>query len=828
MQVPPPEPDSVSRRTWWALLATAAAITLLATPRAAELTINTDLSALLPQDSAATTTYQDYLRRFGGLDHVFVIVETRDNGDQAAVIDAAEQLAVELEASSLVGSARAGLTPDDQRFLIEEIAPRLFLLAAVNQREEVERRLQPDAIRNRLRWMRARIQSPLTPAWESRLFAADPFGFVGIEKAEASSLALGADLDLASGSFLSDDGRAALVVVKVSSNGIDSGLGQDLLRDIDRAVATVQADTSVDLNVAAVGGPLYAAYEERAVRQDLTKSIFTSALAITALLFLYFGRSPTPVVLTVSVFAGLVWTAAVPTALYGGLNAIGISFGSILLGLGVDYGIHGAVAFHRQVMQGGDTEQGMRKALREVLPAISASVATTATGFLVLSQANFVPLRELGVIVGAGVLLMAAAFFFLGAPLIVVGDRARQARRQTAGPLWRPIGHAVGKLSTSASRHPLATLLPIGMVTLLALAGLRDLSFSADPTTLRSDNPSLRNTEDELSKRFGLGPDTVAVVVEAPSLDAALFKARKTSEVLRQWLPRAAIDSPSDWLLDSRAVQQILCTWSGHQQLLTSALRTFEREQRELGFAPDAFASGLALIRRVAAGETPPPILADQWPEWLVDRAHQEPQRVRLVVHGRGPAESLDLATVQTLSESLPMEVEGTSVAAIDLVGAEMQGAVVADLQRLGLWCALAVVAVVLVSFRCNLASAALALLPVLIGCTWLLGLCSWLGITLTPVAAMVLPVVIGLGVDDGLHVVHGRRVHATMERSELAVGGAMLLTTATTCLAFGSLLLSRIPALRQGGALVALGTAFCLTITLTVLPAIESLRKTK
>ncbi len=53
--------------------------------------------------------------------------------------------------------------------------------------------------------------------------------------------------------------------------------------------------------------------------------------------------------------------------------------------------------------------------------------------------------------------------------------------------------------------------------------------------------------------------------------------------------------------------------------------------------------------------------------------------------------------------------------------------------------------------------------------------------------------------------------------------GRALVLTTLTTCVGFGSLVLSTVPGLRNGGLLIAAGVAACLAATLLVLPAIEA-----
>ena len=111
-----------------------------------------------------------------------------------------------------------------------------------------------------------------------------------------------------------------------------------------------------------------------------------------------------------------------------------------------------------------------------------------------------------------------------------------------------------------------------------------------------------------------------------------------------------------------------------------------------------------------------------------------------------------------------------------------------------------------------------------LLGSLWLLGLYGWLGYSLDPLTIAVAPLLLGIGIDDGLHALHGSRVHGGLVPALEQVGQAMTLTTLTTCVGFGSLLFSRVPALRLSGLLVACGTLFCLIATLVVLPALDRL----
>ena len=173
--------------------------------------------------------------------------------------------------------------------------------------------------------------------------------------------------------------------------------------------------------------------------------------------------------------------------------------------------------------------------------------------------------------------------------------------------------------------------------------------------------------------------------------------------------------------------------------------------------------------------------------------------------------------------EAVERAAPGAAVASVPRLGAELRRVVLDDFRRLGGWSLAAVLAVVLITFRGRPRPSLLALLPVGMGCLWTLGLAGLLEVPLDPFTVVVAPLLVGIGIDDGLHALAGARVHGGLAASLTENGRAMTLTTLTTCAGFGSLVASRVPSLRAGGLLVAAGTALCLLATLWLLPAVDA-----
>lgn len=255
-------------------------------------------------------------------------------------------------------------------------------------------------------------------------------------------------------------------------------------------------------------------------------------------------------------------------------------------------------------------------------------------------------------------------------------------------------------------------------------------------------------------------------------------------------------------------------------------MATLRRELRQAGFDPHAFRPGLEALtalaegRDPAAGQTPPVGPASELLRRDGDRTWAA-VRLRLPLERWPEGPPPDLLT--TIRELAP----GAAVASAPRLGAALRRVAANDLRWLSLLAAGLVAAVAVASFRGRVGDAVLALVPVGLGALWTCGLLGALGFHLDLISLALVPILLGIGIDDGLHAVHGARLHPSggLAGAVRAAGRAMTLTSLTTAAAFSSLLLSRLPGLRSGGAAVALGVLACLAATLLILPALRPAR---
>ena len=124
-----------------------------------------------------------------------------------------------------------------------------------------------------------------------------------------------------------------------------------------------------------------------------------------------------------------------------------------------------------------------------------------------------------------------------------------------------------------------------------------------------------------------------------------------------------------------------------------------------------------------------------------------------------------------------------------------------------------------------NIGKAILAMLPPLGGGLMTFGILAILKTNLNPANMIVLPLLLGIGVDSGIYVVHDYRAQAPgTYKISSSIINAITLTSVTTMMGFGSMIISSHQGLASLGIVLTAGVGSCLFISLVPLPALLTL----
>ena len=805
------------------LVATLVVVALSAVP-ASRLSIRSDLTALLPDGGPAARAYRGFLESFGGIENVYVVLRVRDGAspDPERLADAAETLALDLGRAREVAHVRWGLDEADESFFLESLTPRLPLLLGPDPASSLSPRLTDEALAARARELHDAASGP-GALFTARLAAADP---LGLAEGKLRELAAGGGLpfDPITGTLLSSDGRAALVIVTPVRGESDAAGGRELAATLLAAFERTRAAVGADLEIEAVGGPLYAAHDETALRWDVIRILTAASVLILLLIVLAFEDLTIPAVSLATVAAGQVLCAAVVAWGYGPVTAVGVGFAAILLGLGDDFTLHLGSRVRAAWRSGGSPESAVEEAMVETAPGIVAAALTTAAAFACLSLAHFRPLRELGLVVAIGIVLLLATTALVAAPLLVLAAR-RWTRRPGRKPVLR-FGAIVETGIRLGTGRPRAVLAAALAVTASAAWGITRLEIDTDLRRLRpEDHPSLQ-AERALLASFPVPLDTATITVPGRDAEDALDRADGVASMLRTRLPGAAeVSSPSDWIVTGARARDRIEALRGLR--LDRAADRLSHALDAEGLRPQAFAPALDALRAIGEGRDPAPVPLSRYPDWMREGLKVTDAGVIAAVRVRLPTGTWPAGPPPSIVETIAGLAPGAAIASFPALGVELRATALSDLRRLGILAVAAVFALVLVSYRGDVRSAALTFVPVFLGSIGTAGLWGWLGRPLDLFSLCVLPVMVGIGIDDGLHVLHlARRRGSDLATAAREAGRGVVLTNLTTSAGFAALAVSHVPALRNGGWIVCVGNLLCLAATLLVLPALAALAK--
>jgi hypothetical protein len=131
-----------------------------------------------------------------------------------------------------------------------------------------------------------------------------------------------------------------------------------------------------------------------------------------------------------------------------------------------------------------------------------------------------------------------------------------------------------------------------------------------------------------------------------------------------------------------------------------------------------------------------------------------------------------------------------------------------------------AIAVLVFIHFR-KVSAVLLSLLPVVFGTIWMAGIMGFSKIPFNPANIMTLPLLIGIGVTNGIHILN--RFVEEQHPSILArsTGKAVLVSGLTAIAGFGSLILAEHRGIRSLGLMMSTGITTCMVVGLTFVPAI-------
>ncbi len=816
---------------------------LVALALASRLRFDTDVLNLLPRKDPVINAYMDTLRDFGTFDYLMITVRLPEGATVAPYESFVDRLGERLEVIEQVSSVDYRIGEPIE--LVESFFPYALLFLDQAGRAALTERLSDEGIERRVQDLKRLLTTPQALAMKD-LVKIDPFGIAQIVTGGLTARRGGLAIDWSSGYFLSKDRQVLLLLVKPNKAPQNIAFDRELVAATQMAIDSTLAEWE---EIAGTDGPptptvrsggpyVTALIDAAAIQGDMTVNM-VSSMALVLLLFLIAFRRLGPLTYAfVPLAAGLVLTFGFSAIAFGTLSTATSGTAALLIGLGIDFIIVSYGRFVEERNAGAGFETALAKTMGTSGRAVVVGAVTTAATFYAFTFTDFRGLRQMGVLTGTGILLcMAAVLLLLPAMLAWSEDHSRRRRRAP-----RLYLHSFGseRVIALCMRHP-RLVLAIGLlVTVGAATQLHRLSFEDNWRSMRPAGNEGVEVEHEVAESFDSDFDFMMLVLEGEEIEPLL---ERTAEVSRK--AQALVDSgvmngvssvtsfvppPSaqrealEWLKAGRDdgrldMQRIRATFS---QALVALNRRVE-----------PFGRGLDLLERALAADQPVRVEdfgGNRQVRQLLDRALLPVESGwKSVVYLYPPAEVYRRQAPQEVRDLAEEMGEDVMLTGANLVNERMRKRVRRDAWVAALLGTFIVGLLLWLDFR-SLRAAILALMPLAVGVIWMLGGMVLLGIAMNFMNIFVTTMIIGIGVDYGLHMVHRYyevrkttvgRIYDGLRRT----GNAIVVAALSTMVGFGSMSLSQYPGLRTTGYVAILGAALTAVVAITLLPAYLSLR---
>jgi uncharacterized protein len=548
--------------------------------------------------------------------------------------------------------------------------------------------------------------------------------------------------------------------------------------------------------------------------------------------------------------ASLVWTNAFAAAAIGQLNQVSAVFNVLVISLGGELGIHFCLRYAEAAASGLSRAEALVETARSIGSSLFSSAGTTSIGFLVFLPTDYRGVAELGLISGAGVLLsLVATLTVLPAILVLVKvPRPRPVRAwlrrlerlpvRFARPVrWSALVLGIGAALLVPRAHFDHNPIHLRDPDSPAVQAFRDLVARSEVTPWAIDvvMPDLARAEALAERVAALPPVERAITLadfvpegqdekRAVLADALMFLPPQPAPARRPsgTAQLEALTRLEDELAAGDASEDPRQRAS--EARLAAALRRF-REGPGRG-APDG---ALARLEANVVG-TLPKQLADLAVSLAPERVTLEslPGELReqmLAADGRARIQVFpkkDVFVGKNLDEfmgAVTAVVPNASGSAVNLVswGLVTSGAMEQALS-VGLVC---MFAFLFLLWR-NLWDSVLAFFPLALASLLCVGAMELAGMPFNFANVIVLPMLIGMGIDNGVHLVHRHRTNpAEVDVLGTSTARAVFFAALTTVLCFGSLGFASHRGMAAIGQMLTLGVAATLVCYVVVLPAV-------
>ncbi len=810
------------------------------------LSLDGDVLNLVPRNNRVINTFREALSDFGSLDYLLLLVEARPGQTVEELQDFADVLAARLQTASSIHYVEHKIDTSGPFFSFFRTNQILFL--PPSKLPELAARLSNPAIHEQVKDNYRQLTGP-SSFLVKQLLEQDPFQVSSLVFKEVLRSKGPLKVDLSSGYYLSKDGSALLIIAKPVRPAQDIAFDKTLTEEVKKVVAEASAKFEADLkgpegdgggghapDVSFGGGYIIALEDSNLIMNDMLWNGSVSFFVILALYYFCYRRFGAILYSSVPLVVGQILTLAAAYLLLRNLNSATTGFSAMLMGLGTDFTIVMYARYVEERTRGKTLEESLRLMMGVSAFGVFTGAITSAGTFYAMCITEYKGLRDFGFLVGTGILFCLVAILFL-LPAMIAWNEGRARKTDITRKLYL---HSFGleRVMAWSTRHPWPVIASSVLLTLGFGYYAWNVEFTSDVRELRSKNNKGILMQEVIGKKFEASFTPMMVLCRGSDLETVMERNREANRALDRFVKDGTLrgyESIFNYLPPRQEQEQVIRALdTGRDGAFDIARieRTFRAALRENGFREETYDSYLSALPAILRPKRAVGIadLQAAGLERFIDRYIKKEENgsfksvtYLFPVH----AESKRTAP-RALVEALDHPAQGIEITGVNIASAELKRIFGRDAWKAVILGLILVTILLWLDFK-SLWLTTLANIQLLVGVVWMLGCMRLMGIKMNFVNAFVTTMILGVGIDYGIHIIH-RISQEGLSNFEglMETGKAVVMAALTNVAGFGTIGFCNYPGLRSMGIVAAIGSATCLITALTTLPALLILTKTR
>lgn len=570
---------------------------------------------------------------------------------------------------------------------------------------------------------------------------------------------------------------------------------------------------------------------------DLKQAGVISGVAIFMLLFFFFARDmrkrpglmgwllfvPDRMVPVVSIFIPMIFSTLIAfwfnSFFFDALNVVTSFLFAIIFGLGVDIGIHLISRYLQDKAAGVEIEQIHKDVVLRTGKSCAIGILTTVASFYVLTINDFRGFSEFGWIAANGLVIALACYLIFFPSILILIDRYNLL----------PLKDLQTKFDLESEKHswiPKAkwVLAGLALLTALALVDFQNLKFEWDFNKLKMKIAERVEQKALLKETVGRENSPAVYLVKND------IEARRLRKIITD---RMEEDSTTPTIQFFRSFYGMVpfdqaerfAVLKDIQNLLNDeALKLAKGDEKK---KIEKLKKVIQKTKPVDFNDLPPDIHELFWGNTgITDTsvAYVMPLSHLHLNHGKSATDFFDdVYEIKTLGKTFYALSDA-------IVFAQVLKTLFKDAERAIFLALIVIFGLISFHFR-NVKRVAMIFASLSVGIIWMLGAMALFDVSLNFYNMIIIPAMIGMGVDNSVHVIH--RFDEIKQKSIIHVlktsGGAAFLASLTTIFGYSGMCFTRHPGLQSIGWMAIVGMGTCLLASLVLLPLLlQVFRKDK